>query len=307
MRKKDNRKNRSSHSAMVADRKSAALDLAGAFAAQGGTVAAGLEELLSAVLEEGEALPDLRFLVELLGRLVKSSAKELDEADADRWLAGMKMQALRSRCREVKEKLYRDAVDVRKALVDLYGADRCRRQFSLSERTPRGAEDLTFEVRQLVERLGHPELVLPEPRLPAVHPDPAGWADTLRPGLELLEELLGERRRRRIHTIDGVVGRRRALEAHDRTYQLAARTGEALFALSGNDELARRLRPPVRKPARQASDPRSWLRYVAKVRAAAAAFIAWLRGFLRWPPISRSAVRKPVLPVARGSSTAQIR
>jgi len=277
MRKKDHRVNRDRHSAMVAERKRDALDLAGAFAAQGGTVTAGLAELLEPLLEPGETLPDLGLLFELLGRLVKRSAAKLDQADLERWLAGMKMQELRSRCREARQELYDEAVRVRKALVELCGSARGRRQFGLGPRTPRGAEDLAFEVRRLVERLADPELRLPVPRLASRRPDPAAWAAVLLPRLELLEELLEARRRRRIRKSDGVLDRHRALAAHDRTYKLAARTGESLFALSGNGELARRLRPPVRKPLCRGSAPRSWRPHFAAIRAAAAALAARLR------------------------------
>ncbi len=71
--------------------------------------------------------------------------------------------------------------------------------------------------------------------------------------MERLERLLKELARRRVGASGGVLEQRRALAACEETYLLVARAAEALLRLGGEQELARRLRPKVkRKPRRPA-------------------------------------------------------
>ncbi len=280
------RRKSGSHSIMVADRKRAITALVAGLAAQGDTVATGLEQRLATVLGEGEAMPDVRLLLRLLERLARQAERDLDEADAKRWLAGMGHAALRHACKQPKVELYAAAVAVRKTLVSLYGSGHCRFQFGLGERTPRGTVELTLWSRRLVNRLVDPGLQLPEPRLPGVALDPAGWAETLRPALEILEPLLAEVERRRVTAGDEVVSRRQALAVCDGTALEVARTAEALFTLSGHRELARRLRPTGRRrlPDAVAAKPVvPAVRLRARLRSVAAAISGWLETSVgRW-------------------------
>ena len=84
-------------------------------------------------------MPDLGLLFRLLGRHAKRAGEDLDKADTGRWTAGMTLSVLRHRCRQEKAALYAAAVKVRKTLVECYGSKRCRFQFGLAARTPRGA------------------------------------------------------------------------------------------------------------------------------------------------------------------------
>ena len=244
--KKDQKK-ASLHSSLVVQRKRAMTDLVASLAAQGDTAAASLEQRLATVLKEGEEMPDVRHLIRLLERLVERSGDDLDQADGDRFVRAMRLKVLQEEARQTKAKLHDEVVKVRKALVDLYGSAHVRLRFGLAERTPRGTADLSDEARRLVVRLGDPELVLPEPLIAGLAPDPKGWARSLRPAMERLERLLKELERRRIGASDGVLEQRKALEACDETYMLVARTAEALFRLGGEKELARRLRPKVKQ------------------------------------------------------------
>ena len=246
-RKKDYRKVPSKHSAMVIEAKTRTLDLAAALAAQSGTAAVGLDDELRQVLEPGETMPDLRFLFELLERRLRRARQELDRADEQRFLEEMRVSVARHQAARAKDELYAEMVKVRKELVDLCGSPRARLQFGLSERTPRGATDLAFEARRIVDRLSTPGLQLPDAELPGLAFVPASWADGLRPALERLEDLLSEIAGRRMAVIDGIAECRQALESCDATYLRVARSAEALFVLSGQPELARRLRPKERR------------------------------------------------------------
>jgi hypothetical protein len=300
------------HSIMVVDRKQAVADLAAALCgAQGDTASVGLEERLRAVLAEGERMPDVRLLLELLGRLVKQAGADLDGADKDRWLADMSFLNLRHDTAKARADLYGAAVRVRKNLVECYGAEVCRRVFGFSERTPRGAENLADEVRTLVSRLRNLEIVLPEPRLATAGDAREQWIGDLLPGLEKLERLLGEKRLRAYRAGDEVLACRKTLESCDAAYLEAARTAEALFVLAGCRELARRLRPSQRRLRRRraAAAARKALAIVARVQAVMASSFQWLRGWLTRAPSSGTSetpdLRKlPVFPPARGGKTA---
>ena len=254
-------KKASLHSTMVIRRKKAVLDLAASLQVLGATCANSLEERLRPVLAEGEDMPDVRHLLRLLERLVRRTGDELDEADGDRFVRGMRLRVLREQTRKTKAELHGEMVKVRKALVDLYGSSVVRFQFGLAERTPRGTADLADEAWRLAARLDDPELVLPEPLAPGLVPDVEGWVESLKPLVSHLDQLLKELERRRVGAGDGVIEQRRAMAACDETYLLVARTAEALFRLGGENELARRLRPKVertRKPSPIAPATTDW-------------------------------------------------
>ena len=251
VKRKDEKKAKSSRreangslqSTLVLQRKRAITDLVASLAAQGGTAAASLEERLQPVLQEGEEMPDVRLLFRLLERLAEHAGDDLDEADSDRFVRAMRLKVLQEETRQAKAELHGEVVQVRKALVDLYGSAHVRFRFGLAERTPRGTADLADEARRLVARLEDSELLVPEPLITGLKPDPEGWVRALKPGAERLERLLKELVRRRVGASDGVLEQRRALQSFDETYLLVARTAEALLRLGGEKELARRLRP----------------------------------------------------------------
>ncbi len=277
-KKRKNPKRTSIHSTMTAGAQRALHGLAAALVAQGGRVAAGLEARLATVLEEGEEMPDLRLLLRLFERLLGGTARELDASDADAWKKAMKLRALRFECATVKKEVHVAAVKIRKALVELVGSKHCRFHFGLSPRTPRGAADLAIEVRRLVSRLAHPTLRLPRSLLPGLEADPGGWIADLTPSLERLEGLLQALEVQRIAVSDGVIARRRALDAGAETRRLVTGASQALFALAGEKELARRLRPRRRRRREAKPAPR---RAVGRLRSAAATIFEWLRQALR--------------------------
>lgn len=255
-RRRKNPKRTSIHSTMTADEKRALADLVGSLAAQGDRVAAGLEERLRTVLEEGEELPDVRFLLKLLERLIERSSRDLDQVDIDGFKKAMGLSALRFECRKVKREVHAATVRIRKALVELVGSKQCRFQFGLALRTPRGAADLAIEARSLVSRLANPGLELAKSLLPGLEADPEGWVAELSPGVGRLEGLLRQIEVRRIAVSDAVIARRKALDASAETRRLVLGTCEGLFALAGQKELARRLRPRRRRrPAKRRRKP----------------------------------------------------
>jgi hypothetical protein len=181
-----------------------------------------------------------------------------------------------------------------------------------SRRTPRGAADLAIEARRLVSRLADPGLKLAKSLLPGLGADPEGWVAELEPGLGRLEGLLHEIEVRRIAVSDGVIARRKALDASAETRRLVMGASEALFALAGEKELARRLRPRRRR-RRDAAKPAP-RRATGRLRSGLAAILEWLRRGLRrlkatagalLGPGSRKSAESRVFPLSAGSLTAR--
>jgi hypothetical protein len=311
-RQRKNPKRTSSHSTMTASAKRALGDLAAALGAQGDTVAAGLEERLATVLEDGEEMPDVRLLLRLFERLLGRSANDLDDTDADGWRKAMRLSALRFECGKAKVEVHAAVVKIRKATVELFGSKQCRFQLGLSLRTPRGAADLALEARRLVSRLADSAFKLPRSLLPGLEADPEGWVRQLLAPLERLEGLLGEIEVQRIAVSDGVIARKKALAANHETCQLVMGASEALFALAGEKELARRLRPRRRR-RRDAAKPAP-RRATGRLRSGLAAILEWLRRGLRrlkatagalLGPGSRKSAESRVFPLSAGSLTAR--
>ncbi len=278
-------------------------ELIGAIRALKGTAATALAERLETVLADGEEVPDVEFLFELLGRLVERDRDAVEETDSDRWVQGMDLYTLRLDCRQARDDLYGQATWIRSILVELYGSQRCRDRFGLAERTPRGADDLVDEIGRLVRLLSRPDLQLPPPP-PGLQADPRGWVAILKPRLERLESLLaaieGSQRGAREHKQE----ERRIQAACRRTHKLVGRALEALFTLAREERLARSLRAAARRRARRRKSPTVTSREV--LHPTFASILEWLRrllsrrlfnrGFLRFFRWHRGSER-PVTPL----------
>jgi hypothetical protein len=253
-------------------------ELAGAVLAFKGTAATALVECLQTVLADGEEVPDVEFLFELLGRLVERDRDAVEEADSDRWVQGMELYTLRIDCRKAKDELYAEAVTIRGALVELYGSKRCRFQLGLGERTPRGAADLADEVARLVRLLSRPDLKLPPPP-PGLQADPQGWVAILKPRLELLEKLLAAIKAGQRGSQEHVRRERRIQAKCRETHKLVGRSLEALFTLAGEELLADSLRSSARRRARRGNRQRSAELTLKVLKPALASVFEWLRRF----------------------------
>jgi hypothetical protein len=250
------RKSKSKHAEMtqseaVIECKKAGIELGGAIGSLTESGASSLEARLAPLLDDGEEMPDVRLLFRLMGRLAEREVEALDEADTQRWLAGMKLVSLRQKCREVKAELYAATRRVRKILVELFGSRDVRRRFGLGARTARGTADLALEAGRIERRLrSGPDL--PRPSTPGLTISPLAWAKMLRPGIDLLERLLREIEAARIRLSDLAGERNRRLESCRVTYLQVARSVETLFVLAGEPELAKSVRSSARWRRRMA-------------------------------------------------------
>ncbi len=290
-----------SQSTAVIHCKQDGMELAAAIASLTESGAAALETRLAPVLAAGEEMPDVRLLLRLMGRLVEREVTAVDEADAARWQAGMRLLSLRDRCREVKAELHAATVRVRKILVELFGSSYTRLRFGLGARTARGTADLALEAGRIARRLVSGP-ALPEPRTSGLTIAPRAWAETLRPAIDGLERLLREVEAARIRLSDLVGDRNRRLASSRATYLQVARSVEMLFEMAGEAELARGVRSSARRRERLAESRRrrrgvvavsirAPRRAIERLRSTVVSFAGWLkrrqrragRGFADFP------------------------
>ena len=213
-------------------------------------VVAGLEALVAPDLEEDETLPDLRFLVELLVRGLRRRLTWLRSAE-------LRLDDERRRGRPLRQQLRAAIAALRKKLAVLkitfkasFGKQTTRQLTGLKGQLPRDATALFREAMDALSRLGKSGLKLSPLKLRAVRHDPEAWLEHFRHETEALGELAARVRENTRATELALVGKDHALDDYDQVFFKLALLLEALFLLSGNDELARKIRPSRQKKGR---------------------------------------------------------
>ena len=162
-------------------RKKAAAALAALLKSTGPKIAKRLEQRMAAVLEEGEEMPDLAHLLDVLGRMLALESEGLEAASDARSDEGSEVSHARRELRERAEPELRERVIwVREQMRNAYGAKEANRLLALQGRPPRGREDLEALAEKMVSFL--PQVEPPEPK-PGSRVTPAEWAEYVKPAL----------------------------------------------------------------------------------------------------------------------------
>ncbi len=231
-------------------REKAAQRLASALLVQGELVAKELEPRMTAVLEEGEPLPDVAHLLDVLGRIVVHESEGLDAADDARSKEGAQVRWIRKQLRErVEPELRSRVVEVRGQMRQSFGAKETNLLLGHQGRTPRGLEDLEDMALHMVRLL---PIIKPAKATPGVTVSPAEWAEYLRPAVDDLSRHLDELGSRSEDEVLVVGVKKKALAAFDRTYRKVVRMSELFYELAGLDRLVKHLRYKSGRPAEQA-------------------------------------------------------
>lgn len=231
-------------------RMKAAAVLAAGLRSHGDLIAKQLQPRMAKVLEEGEPLPDIAHLLDVLGRMVKAESQGLDEVDVERSREGAHARWLRRELREKAKPELRSRVrEVRKQMVHFYGRRQTEEVLGLTGRTPRGLEDLEDLAIFMVRALPG----LEPPKALGVTLDTADWAEFIRPALDDVSRLLDELDDHSGQEEDAVAGKQEALNVFDRTFRKVLRVGEIFYELAGLERMAKHLRyrggrPTERKP-----------------------------------------------------------
>ncbi len=226
-------------------RRKAARSLAAALRGHGKLIAERLEPRMAKVLEEGEAMPDVPHLLDVLGRVVVAESEELDERDEARSREGSRARWLGKELRQAGRELRSRVVEIRRQMRQLYGARRVERLIEFHGRTPRRLEDLEVLADCMVRRLPG----FGSPKAPGVSVDPAAWAAFVREPLEEVQRLMREHEGRSWGEGDAVSLKQTAMAAFDRTYRRVLRLGVMFYRLAGLGRLSETLRSEGGRPA----------------------------------------------------------
>ena len=204
----------------------------------GPKIAKALESDMAAVLEDGEELPDLAHLLDVLGRMVLAKQVELDARDDEKADHNAEAASARLELRRDAMPLLRSRVkEVRKWLRGHLADEEIEKLLRFKGRTPRSDEPLedlaTIMVRELPK--------LKPFQTPAGPVDPAHWAEYLRQPLEHASGLLGE--------IDRCIERRilcteqkaKAMKVYDTLFRRIARIGWIFCYMGGRERDAHKL------------------------------------------------------------------
>lgn len=204
------------------------------------------ETLLSPYLREGEKMPDVALLVRLAGRLLEDSTRKLVVADEAHERELSDDVAPRERRDESSQSIYSRLVDLRDALVGVYGT-RTAEAAGFTERTPRDPVLLARFARKVVDAL--PGVTLPEPRIKGASLDPKNSTAGLAELLATLDTSLKEVARETREAEQTLVARNDAMSTQVDHASGVASVLSGIFRLAGLDELAERVRPSARRTA----------------------------------------------------------
>ena len=214
----------------------------------------GLETLLAGRLADGESLPDLRLLQELIGRLLDSNGNGVLAVDRRYTSQLVNAAALRARRNELVAKLRTRLRDVRYVLdrsLDGSAAKAALRDRRLSVVKP---AVLVQGARDLVETLRDPELAWEEMEGNPVFSSAATIATTVEAEANELEEVLMRLLPQKKANQKGLGAKVAGVEA---AADINRRCAEALFGLyrlARLDFHAERLRPKARQRRIEAPD-----------------------------------------------------
>ena len=162
--------------------------LAGFLKTNGPEIAKELEPQMTAVLEEGEELPDVAHLLDVLGRMVVAAQARVEEKDDHKGDYATEVAVARKRLREQSMPVLRSRVqEVRKLMNAHMSRKTVRRVLGGEGRTPRSDEGLENLATAMVRGLNVME-PMPTPGGDSV--DPASWAKYLSEPLDQVSDLL---------------------------------------------------------------------------------------------------------------------
>lgn len=218
--------------------------------------AAALTDRLSPLLEEGETLPDLTLLQELLLRLVRSAEKDMLAADT----VNLKEQApdavLRSQRDELVSALYTHMVEVRLAVAGILGSSVVDEVMRITGATSQDPEHLIRQVQQVIGHLRNPELDLPSIESEGTEVVLEAWITRVEAVIEQLAPLLEDVEADRTAASETVGVKQDAMSVFDDTVTNVGRVFRGFYGIGGLERASKSLRlRPVRRGSSGSSEP----------------------------------------------------
>ncbi len=215
-----------------------------------------LGEMFGSLLVEGQLLP-FDVTLELFRKKLTRDLDGLVTTDRDYRDQKARESVVRTHKDELVGQVNFEVVGLRQAFTGVYSEEKLA-EFGFARRTPQQPGGLLEQATHLVARLGDPELDLTGSRFGDYQLDASKLAEALVKSVGELEPMADELARQERRTEALKLAKDEALEEYNGSFQWIARTVESLCRLAGLDEVAKRVRPSVRRPgvtARQAEDP----------------------------------------------------
>lgn len=241
-------------SKMVRDRERSAEQVVSSVKTHGEQAGKALEEWLMPHVREGEQVPSVAFLLELMGRALELSAEQMKAANAAHDLELGDDASVRKTRDDAVAALYKRTTRLREIIQGLYGGEALG---LLGVRGGTPTEDLALEnfARDFAQKLR--KETLPSPDVEDAKFDAVAEAQRL----ELLCDAVKQGRAavedEAAQAAQTFVAKHRALDAHDQTFSRVTRAMESLYILASQPELASHVRPSLTQPGRTEADVES--------------------------------------------------
>ncbi len=217
-------------------------------------------------LGEGQATSRVLDTMNLLKEGLAGSRQRLAAADHRHVEQLRQIVALQQESRELVPSLYRHLSAARHTVNELLGKGSAFRIASIEGPTAQKREKLLRQAELAIARFEQPDLQWPASEYEGFTVDPQGVARGLKVKVTRLSGVLDEQRRLRREAQESRKVKNRTLEEHKKKFVWTARTLEGLYRLAGENELADRIRPSLRRRGLREVDVKA--QEAAKAKAA---------------------------------------
>ncbi len=242
------------HSKMVADRQKLSESLEASAFTHAADVNQRANDVLSAVLAEGETVPDLEIIQILTGRLIAKARTHMVTVDRVHLDEIVKDRGLRRQRDKAAASLRRTVLRIRDSFDGAYGPGRCEEILGFGTRIPQDPMLLRQLAAAGIEYLTAPGFELPPMELEGVVWSPELFANQLQAPFESLGAAQTQLSREDRKSNKTIKRKNEAIRDFDDVYRRNAKFFEGLYTLVHEDLLAARVRPTDRRPTPAESD-----------------------------------------------------
>ncbi len=216
----------------------------------GAGIGVALADKLAGELRDGEQMPDVSFLLELMARrmgrfrqhLLEAAEAHVEELAAD--------DALRRQRDTAMKALQRAYITTRRTVADGYSPeDAAALGFETNVATDPAMMEVQIE--RLLTNFARLEVQELRPIIPTVQFVPSEGESTFRPHLDKLIEARAALNQEKRKADETLLAKNEAVKENDREFGQISRCIETTFAFAGQEDLAERVRPSSRRPGRR--------------------------------------------------------
>lgn len=231
----------------LTDRQGATEIVASAAETHAARTAEKFSALFADCLEAKEKMPDVALLFKLLARKQRRVTALVAVADEAYEKEMGDDTEPRERRDTAASKLSSEISEIRDTLDSTFGSALVK-ELGIDGRVEVDPKAVLARAKRLVAELSDAKRVWPKPRRKGVKVDPTAWVGDLSAPINVLEAALGDVARELREAQVASDTRHRALATNDDTFSRVAGATSALLRLVGDDALAARVRPSIRRP-----------------------------------------------------------